>query len=258
MTQIRIAGSASSTFWLSLFLALALTGCATHSPPLGADQLNAVLSAPDRSDADKATDIQRKAREMMAFVDARPGMLILDVGSGGGYTAELLARIVGAGGRVYAHNSPEFMKNIIKERFAERLKNYPGSNLTLTVQPFENPLPADVAPGSIDRATFMFVYHDLGWAQADRARVNRAVFEALKPGGFYILADHSGRPGTGISESKSLHRIEEARLRKEVEAAGFKLVAEGQFLRNPADPRDKSVFKPAQPNDEFVLKFQKP
>lgn len=258
MPQTRIGSNASLTCWLSLFLALALTGCATHSPPLGADQLNAVLAAPDRSDADKANDIRRKAREMMAFVDARPGMRILDVGSGDGYTAELLARIVGAGGRVYAHNSPEFMKNIIKDRFAERLKNYPGANLTLTVQPFENPLPAEVAPGSIDRATFMFVYHDLGWAQADRARVNRAVFEALKPGGFYILADHSGRPGTGISESKSLHRIEEALLRKEVEAAGFKLVAEGQFLRNPADPRDKSVFKPAQPNDEFVLKFQKP
>lgn len=258
MPQIRIGSNASLTRWLSLFVALALAGCATHSPPLNADQLNAVLAAPDRSDADKAIDIQRKAREMMAFVDARPGMRILDVGSGGGYSAELLARIVGAGGRVYAHNSPEFMKNIIKGRFAERLKNYPGANLTLTVQPFENPLPPEVAPGSIDLATFMFVYHDLGWAQADRARVNRAVFEALKPGGFYILADHSGRPGTGISESKSLHRVEEALLRKEVEAAGFKLVAEGQFLRNPADPRDKSVFKPAQPNDEFVLKFQKP
>jgi predicted methyltransferase len=170
----------------------------------------------------------------------------------------LLARIAGTGGRVYAHNSPEFMKDIIKDRFAERLKNYPGSNLTLVVQPFENPLPAEVTKGSIDLVTFMFIYHDLGWVGADRAQVNRAVFEALKPGGYYIVADHSGRPGTGISESKSLHRIEEALLRREVEAAGFKLVAEGQFLRNPADPRDKSVFKPAQPNDEFVLKFQKP
>ena len=150
------------------------------------------------------------------------------------------------------------MKNFIKDRFALRLKAYAGNNLTLSVQPFENPWPANVTKGSVDLVTFLFVYHDLGWVQADRAQVNRAVFEALKPGGYYVLADHSGRAGTGISESKSLHRIEETLLRREVEAAGFKLVAEGNFLRNPADPRDKSVFKPAQPNDEFVLKYQKP
>jgi predicted methyltransferase len=234
-----------------------LGGCATQSP-LTADQIAAVLSAPDRSEADKANDARRKAREMLVFIDARPGMRVLDVGSGGGYTAELLARVVGAGGRVFAHNSPYFMQNLIKDRFAQRLKEYPASNLSLIVQPFENPLPANEPKASIDLVTFMFVYHDLGWAGADRAQVNRAVFDALKPGGYYVVADHSGRPGTGITESKSLHRIEQALLRQEVEAAGFKLVAEGQFLRNPADPRDKSVFKPAQPNDEFVLKFQKP
>jgi len=250
--------NARAPCWPVLFLVFALAGCATQSPPLTADQTTSMLSAPDRSEADKANDSRRKVRDMLAFIDARPGMRILDIGSGGGYTAELLARVVGVNGRVYAHNSPEFMKNIIKERFAERLKNYPGNNLSLNVQPFENPLPANMAKGAIDVATFLFIYHDLGWAGADRAQVNRAVFEALKPGGYYIVADHSGRPGTGISESKSLHRIEESLLRKEVEAAGFKLVAEGQFLRNPADPRDKSVFKPAQPNDEFVLKFQKP
>jgi predicted methyltransferase len=243
---------------LTVFLLLTLAGCATQSPPLTQDQITAVLAAPDRSEADKDNDGRRKAREMLAFIDARPGMRILDVGSGGGYTAELLSRIAGANGRVYAHNNPLFMKNIIKDRFAQRQKNYPAANLSLTVQPFENPLPADVAKGSIDLVTFMFVYHDLGWVEADRAAVNRAVFEALKPGGYYVIADHSGRPGTGITESKSLHRIEEALLRREVEAAGFKLVAQGNFLRNPNDPRDKSVFKPAQPNDEFVLKFQKP
>lgn len=249
---------AGSLGWLGLFFALVLAGCATQSPPLTQEQIAALLSAPDRSEADKTNDTRRKVRDFLAFIDARPGMRVLDVGSGGGYTAELLSRIVGANGRVYAHNSPQFMENIIKDRFAQRQKNYPATNLSLAVQPFENPLPADVAKGSIDLVTFLFVYHDLGWAGADRAQVNRAAFEALKPGGYYVLADHSGRPGTGISESKSLHRIEEALLRREVEAAGFKFVSEGRFLRNPADPRDKSVFKPAQPNDEFVLKFQKP
>jgi len=251
MTGRRVAGWAcAAALWL-------LAGCAAQSP-LTPEQIGAVLSAPDRSEADRTNDARRKAREMLAFIDARPGMRILDVGSGGGYTAELLARIVGPAGRVYAHNSPEFMKNFIKDRFAQRLAAYSGTNLSLGVFPFENPLPPEVEKGSIDLATFLFVYHDLGWIGTDRAKVNRAVFEALKPGGYYVIADHSGRPGTGITESKSLHRIEEALLRREVEAAGFRLVAEGRFLRNPNDPRDKSVFKPAQPNDEFVLKFQKP
>jgi predicted methyltransferase len=111
---------------------------------------------------------------------------------------------------------------------------------------------------AFDLVTLMFNYHDFGFMGVDRAQMNRAVFAALKPGGLYIVADHSGRPGTGISESKTLHRIEEAFLRKEVEAAGFQLVAEGGFLRNPNDPRDRETPEPAQPKDEFVLKFRKP
>ena len=80
----------------------------------------------------------------------------------------------------------------------------------------------------------------------------------LSAGGMYVIADHSGRPGTGISESGTLHRVEEAFLRKEVEAAGFRLAEEGNFLRNPGDPRDKNTPNPPQPKDEFVLKFVKP
>ncbi len=258
--NIHRRNPAGKPSWLALCLAwavLSTAGCAT-SPPPTLDQITAALSAPDRSEADKANDARRKARDMLAFIDVRPGMRAMDVNAGAGYTAEMLARIVGANGRVIAHNTPQYMETMSKGRFEERVKAYSGKNLSLSVQSYETLLPPDAAKGALDLVTFMFNYHDLGWIGADRARLNRAVFEALKPGGYYVLADHSGRPGTGISEAKSLHRIEEAFLRKEVEAAGFKLVAEGNFLRNPADPRDQSVFKPAQPNDEFVLKFQKP
>jgi predicted methyltransferase len=80
----------------------------------------------------------------------------------------------------------------------------------------------------------------------------------LKPGAFLVIADHSAKPGTGTSVGKSLHRIEESALKGEVEAAGFKLVAEADFLRHPEDPRDEPIFRPKVPVDEFVLKFQKP
>ena len=104
----------------------------------------------------------------------------------------------------------------------------------------------------------MFNYHDLGHMGVDRARMNRAAFAALKPGGLYVIADHSGRPGTGISEAGTLHRVEESFLRQEVESAGFRQVASANFLRNPNDPRDRNTPEPPQPKDEFVLKFVKP
>jgi predicted methyltransferase len=100
-----------------------------------------------------------------------------------------------------------------------------------------DPAPPEVANGALDLVTLMFNYHDFGHLGVDRARMNRAIFQALKPGGIYVIADHSGRPGTGISESGTLHRIEEAFLRQEVEAAGFRLLEEGNFLRNPNDPQ---------------------
>jgi predicted methyltransferase len=141
---------------------------------------------------------------------------------------------------------------------AERARKPAVANMSALVQPFENPAPAALAANGFDLVTLMFNYHDLGHLGVDRAQMNAAIFRALKPGGLYIIADHAGRAGTGISESGTLHRIEEAFLRREVEAAGFRFVAEGNLLRNPNDPRDMNTPNPPQPKDEFVLKFVKP
>jgi predicted methyltransferase len=92
----------------------------------------------------------------------------------------------------------------------------------------------------------------------DRAAMNAKMFAALKPGGLLVIADHSARAGDGTSVGKTLHRIEETALRREIEAAGFRLIEEGNFLRHPEDPRDAAVFRPAAPVDEFVHKYQKP
>ena len=126
------------------------------------------------------------------------------------------------------------------------------------VRTFEQPVPPEVTRSGLDLVTLMFNYHDLGHLGVDRDSMNRAVFAALKPGGVWVIADHSGRPGTGISEAGTLHRIDQMFLQAEVERAGFKLVEEGDFLRNPADPRDRNVPQPLQPKDEFVFKFVKP
>jgi predicted methyltransferase len=130
------------------------------------------------------------------------------------------------------------------------------ANVTLVQREYNDPVPPHVR--DLDLITFNFNYHDTVYMGVDRARMNRALFEALKPGGFLIVADHSAKPGSGPEVTKSLHRIDESMLRKEVEAAGFKLVDAADFLRNPADPREVPVFKNPVPNDEFVLKFVKP
>ena len=124
------------------------------------------------------------------------------------------------------------------------------------VREFDDPVPSDLR--NLDLVTFNFIYHDTVHLGVDRARMNRAVFDALKPGGIYIVADHSAQPGVGSTATKTLHRIEESVVRKEVEAAGFRFVAAADFLRNPQDPRDVPVSKNTVPNDEFVLKFVKP
>ena len=124
------------------------------------------------------------------------------------------------------------------------------------MRPFDDPVPADVH--DLDMVTFLFFYHDTTYLEVDRAQMNRKLFAALKPGGFLVIADHAAKAGADISVGKTLHRIDENVLRREVEAAGFKLVAEGNFWHHPEDTRDFSTQRPTGPVNEFVLKYQKP
>jgi predicted methyltransferase len=266
-------------------------GCAapnsgTAAAPLSRAQIEAIVGSPERSDADRRNDVRRKPVEMLSFIGVRPGWIVLDVSAGGGYTTELLARAVAPDGVVYGQSAPRNPGRappVAPEGGAatgaapmsataasappprssamavgERAKKPGTGHIVAVVQPFENPAPAPLAMGGFDLVTLMFNYHDLGHLGVDRARMNAALFAALKPGGLYVIADHAGRPGTGIGESGTLHRVEEALVRREVEAAGFRFIAAGSFLRNPADPRDRNEPDPPQPKDEFVLKFVKP
>jgi predicted methyltransferase len=226
-----------------------LAGCATS---LSNDGIAAVVSSPERSAADRTNDERRKPAEMLSFIGIRPGMVALDVSAGRGYTTELVARAVGPTGKVYGQTpSPS-------PALGERAARPATAHIVPVVRPFAEPVPPEAANGALDLVTLMFNYHDFGHLGVDRGRLNRAVFDALKRGGMYVIADHSGRSGTGISESGTLHRVEEAFVVAEVQAAGFRLAAQGNFLRNPADPRDRNTPEPAMPKDEFVLKFVKP
>jgi len=215
----------------------------------------AIVAAPERSDADRETDKRRDPVKLLGFTGVRPGMKVLDMGAGGGYSTELMARAAGPSGKVYGQNAPD-LGGRAKERIEARLQTPAMKNVVMLARPFDDPLPADAR--DLDLVTFFFYYHDTTYMPVDRAEMNRKLFTALKPGGVLVIADHSAKPGDGTSVAKTIHRIEESVLRREVEAAGFKLVGEGDFLRHPEDTRDFSVNRPTGPVDEFVLKYQKP
>jgi predicted methyltransferase len=246
------------------FLLNACAGMSAISKPsvLSNERIAEIISSPDRSVADRGNDAQRKPDQMLTFIGVRSGMVALDLSAGGGYTTELLSRAVGPTGRVYGQSAPRGPSSPSRltspQALAERAKNPLVANIIPVVRQFEDPVPQEVAAGGLDLVTLIFNYHDLGHMGVDRNRMNRAVFAALKSGGLYVIADHSGRLGTGISEAATLHRIEEDFLRKEVEDAGFKLVGQGNFWRNPSDLRDKNTPEKSQPKDGFVLKFVKP
>jgi predicted methyltransferase len=214
-----------------------------------------IVAAPDRIEADRIIDQRRDPVKLLAFTGVRRGMKVLDMGAGGGYSTELLARAVGPRGIVYGQNSPDVSARA-KERFDLRLSTPAMLRVSPLEQPFDDPLP----PGldQFDLITFLFSYHDTTYMPVDRAVMNRKIFDALKPGGVLVVADHSAKDGEGTSVAKTLHRIEESVVRREIEAAGFKLIGEAGFLRHPEDTRDFSVNRPTGPVDEFVLNFQKP
>ncbi|MSP02509.1 MAG: hypothetical protein EXR07_15885 [Acetobacteraceae bacterium] len=264
-----------------------------NAPVIPAEKIAEILASPDRSAADRTNDRRRKPEQMLGFIGIRPGIVAVDLSAAGGYTTELLARTIGPTGTVYGQsrprnpnqsptppaapegnshpnvtptaapaappNAPRPSPVALADREEKmRTAGIPAAPITAISRPFEDPFPPELSPDRIDLVTLMFNYHDLGHLGVDRTAMNQAVFRGLKSGGLYVIADHSGRPGTGISEAGTLHRIEEAFLRREVEAAGFRVLAEGNFLRNPNDPRDKNTPDPPQPKDEFVLKFVKP
>ncbi len=215
----------------------------------------ALVAAPDRSDADRKADTRRDPVPFLAFAGLRRGMKVLDMGAGGGYSTELIARAVAPSGIVYGQNAPDLGEKA-KAAFDARIKTPAMKDAVADVRPFDDPAPPGVH--DFDLITFLFYYHDTTYMNVDRAEMDRNMFAALKPGCFLVIADHSALPGQGTSVGKTLHRIEESTLRKEVEAAGFRVVAEGNFWRHPEDTHDFPSIRPTMPVDEFVLKFQKP
>jgi predicted methyltransferase len=188
-------------------------------------------------------------------------MRVAEISAGGGYTTELLARAVAPDGVVYGQNSKFILERFAEKPWSERLAKPIMKNVVRVDREFDDPLPPEAK--NLDAVVNVLFYHDTVWMKTDRMRMNQAIFRALRPGGAYFIIDHSGRPGTGIAEVQTNHRIEEQVVRDEVQKAGFRLAAEADFLRNPADSRDwnaspRAAAERRGTSDRFVLKFVKP
>ena len=237
--QVAICASAA----IAMSLAIMTT-------PVCAQDYAAIVAQPDRTDADRQTDKRRDPVNLLTFTGAKTGWTVLDMGAGAGYSTELMARSVGPTGKVYGQNDAD------SEKLRARMTTPVMRNVVALVRPSDDPVPADLH--DLDLITFYFAYHDTTYMQIDRAKMDKAMFAALKPGGILVIADHSARPEDGATVGKTYHRIAEQTLRAEVEAAGFEFVADAAFLRHPDDTRTAIVFRNPTPVDEFVLKFRKP
>jgi predicted methyltransferase len=247
---------------LAASVIVAVTSMAPPARGKAPDAIAAAVADLNRPDTDKQRDANRKPVETLAFAGVKPGDQVAELLPGGGYFTRLFSKVVGPSGHVYAlvpapsPNAPPDVPD-----FAARVKaiaadpNY--SNVSVVVEPFSQlkaPVPVDLVWTSQN-------YHDLhNFPGLDVTVFNQLVFDALKPGGIYLILDHEAEPGSGVRDTATLHRIDAATVKTEVLAAGFVLAGSSDLLRQPSDPHAVKVFDPSVRGrtDQFILKFRKP
>lgn len=238
---------------------LALIIAAATAAHAASPAIDAAVADTTRPAADRDRDAERKPADMLAFAGAKPGMIVVDILPGGGYFTRLFSDVVGPTGKVISY--------IPDEMYAARPKSLDGVTAIAAepshknVQPEHNPALAPGPANVVDVVWTSQNYHDLHNVPGlDVVAFNKAIYASVRPGGVYVVLDHSAPAGSGLTGTNTLHRIDEATVRKEVEAAGFVFDGESKVLANPADPRTAKVFDPSirGHTDQFILRFRKP
>jgi predicted methyltransferase len=220
-------------------------------------------SHPARSEADRERDARRKPAEVLQFFGVEPGMTVLDLFSGGGYYSELLAYVVGAKGNVTAHTNAAYMGFTSDETTARYAAGRLPNVEVLVAENNELTLPE----GKFDVVMMILAYHDIyyvnpedGWPKIDGPALLAGLYASMKPGAILGIVDHVAESGSAVETGGTLHRIDPAIVRAEIEAAGFIFEDEAQMLRNSDDDHLKSVFDPAivGRSDQFVMRFRRP
>jgi predicted methyltransferase len=239
---------------------LALAACGVFGHALAADgaaaadqsqsQYQNAINSAARTDEDRKSDDKRKPAEFLAFAKVHPGMKVLDLAAGGGTSSALLAAAVAPGGEVWAQSSKP------NPKLEARMASGKVSNLHADVAPIDNP--AAKGMPALDLVVINMNYHDVVNSPVDRTAMNKHVYEALKPGGYFVVIDNSAKAGSGLSATKTLHRIDEAAVVEEVTKAGFKVDDKSDYLRAPSDPREQPFYEmKSAPDDKFAIRFVK-
>jgi len=253
---------------LALSFVTSLAACAhpaavtKDATPIGdpTAEIDAAVNATDRTDADRALDGGRKPRGLLSFMGVRPGQYVAELGAGGGYTTELLVRVVGDKGVVYAQNAPKMLAIVGDKAITERLLRPINHGVVRVDREFDDPFPPELK--KLDLVVMNIIYHDTVWLDVDRDKMNRAVYAALAPGGRYVIADSSAVDGSGAEAAKTLHRIDRKLVREEVLRAGFVLETESPLYKNADDKRDwnsspREAGERRGTSDRFLLRFVK-
>lgn len=232
---------------LAASAALMLSISGAHAAPPA--NVAAAVADADRTDADRARDADRKPAEILEFTGVKSGDKVAELLPGGGYFTRLLSAAVGPTGKVYAG---------VPAADLEKAKAAAKGNVEVVALN-----PGGLAfPEPVDLLFTAQNYHDfhLKRLNLDVPATNKALFNALKPGGTLLIIDHAAAPGSPVDVADTLHRIDPAVVKREVEAAGFKFVSENNAVRNSSDPLTASVFDASirGKTDQFVYKFQKP
>ena len=224
----------------------------------------AAVADKTRPEKDVQQDAIRRPAELIAFANIKPGDVVMDVWPGGGYWSRVFSTLVGPKGKVYAYVPAEitgFKSDPLA--LAKAIPAEPGhGNVEAISYPAAAQPPADLH-NKVDVVWTFENYHDLYdsfMKGADVNAFNKAVFKRLKPGGYYIIADHAATAGSGLKNTEDLHRIDSATVKAEVEKAGFVFDGETTVLAMPGDDHQLKVFDPAVrgKTDRFVLRFKKP
>jgi len=210
-----------------------------------------------RPDADRQRDVNRKPAQVLAFAGIKAGQTVIELIPGGGYYTHLLCRIVGPSGHVDTINIKTTRPMGGMGGGAAASGPNPCNNVTETM-----PAPDDLMlPSNADVVWTTENYHDLHdplYGKPDMKAFDTAVFNALKPGGIFIVEDHVAAAGSGANDTNTLHRIDPELVKQEVTSAGFVYVGASQVLHNPDDQHTAKVFTMVDKTDRFLFKFRKP
>jgi predicted methyltransferase len=246
----------------ALIITVTLASGAIASDASNSAAATMAVADPSRPDSDTTRDADRKPAQTLLFVGIKSGDKVADYVADSGYFTRLFASVVGSNGHVYSVEPTAFFQFEHFVKAAAELQGYAPAHPNVTVTTAAA-LEGLKFPEKLDLFWISRNYHDLHdkfMGPVDTAAFNSAVYEALKPGGVYVILDHSAALGAPANVTDTLHRIESSTVRREVEAAGFKFDAENSILANPADPRTAKVFDPTirGKTDQFILKFRKP